>query len=104
MTPSQARNVVAIIQREPLFYRNFGVYWWHVKRELKRLGYDQEQLACLGDYHDPLVDEVYKGLSSAELDNLAFETQYTAATLHRNRDLHFSMVLGPYVIRDGDAE
>ncbi len=104
MTPSQGRNVVALLQREPLYYRNFGLYWWHVKRELKRMGYGPEQLYMLGDYFDPLAETVYAGLSVEELDNQAFETQYAAAIIARNRDTHFSAELGPYVIRDGDAE
>jgi len=80
MTLEQARAVVLVLQSVPLYYRNFGVWWWHVKRELKRLGFTRDNLAHLGDFEDgDCVAHYYGGMSPAELTAEAFAYQASAA-------------------------
>lgn len=41
------------LQADPTRYRLFGPFWWFIKRELKRVGYNSETLFMLeGDAHD----------------------------------------------------
>lgn len=85
MTLDQARSVVLLLEAEPFYYRNFGVWWWFVKRELKRLGFTEANLAHLGTFEDTdCADHYYAGLSPAELDDEAFSYQADASMRHRN--------------------
>lgn len=105
MTLGQARNVVLLLQGEPLYYRNYGVWWWHVKRELKRLGFSRENLAHLGDFEDrACADHYYEGLSPAELDREAAEYQFSAAMVHRNEPMATAPDGEVYLLHDQDAE
>jgi len=104
MTPNQSRNVVALLQMDPLYYRNFGVYWWHVKAELKRLGYDKDQLFHLGDFKDPTVDPVYNGQSATELTLAAFQYQADSTFHQYNGVKHLDDILGVYLLQDNDVE
>jgi len=104
MNDTQARNVVALLQMDPLYYRNFGIYWWHIKTELKRMGYDQRQLSHLGDFADPTVDSVYKGRSATELTLAAFEYQADATFHQYNGVKHLDDEIGVYLLLDNDVE
>jgi hypothetical protein len=104
MTGQQARNIVTLLQKEPMYYRNFGVWWWHVKRELKRRGYDRDQLHHLGDFTDPSVEHYYDGMTTEGLDNAAYEHQY-AHTFHKyNGNMTNTPDGETYLIHDQDAE
>lgn len=104
MTKQQARNVVSLIQKVPFYYRNFGVWWWHIKSELKRNGYDQAQLQHLGSFTDPSVKHYYEGKTTEELDDLAWEYQY-AHTFHAYNSNQTATPDGEtYLIQDQDAE
>lgn len=46
------QNIIAMLQREPLAYRHYGVYWWRIKQIIKDIGWGQEVLHILGDYTD----------------------------------------------------
>jgi hypothetical protein len=104
MTLNQAHNVVAILQKDPKFYRNFGIWWWHVKRELKRNGFTRDQLYHLGDFDDPSVHHYYEGLSTVERDHEAYSHQYD----HTFHKYNVNMCGTPdgevYLIHDQDAE
>lgn len=104
MNKHQARNAVALLQKEPLYYRNFGIWWWHIKAELKRLGYDKAQLYHLGDYTDPSVAEYYAGLSTAERDYEAYTYQHAHAFEHYNTARAMTPDGETYLIHDQDAE
>lgn len=104
MTRVQAENVVALLQKVPMYYRNFGIWWWHVKRELKRHGYTLDQLAHLGDFADPSVESYFEGKTRTELDNEAYNYQY-AHTFHKYNVNQTHTPDGEiYVIHDQDAE
>ncbi len=45
------RNILQILQTDPVKYRNFGIYWWFIKTLLKR-EYTKANLSLLGDYMD----------------------------------------------------
>ncbi|MBT8428398.1 MAG: hypothetical protein KJN79_00655 [Gammaproteobacteria bacterium] len=104
MTYMQASNVVALLQKEPLYYRNFGIWWWHVKREVKRHGFDKDQLYHLGDFDDPSIEPYYEGKTTAELDNLAYTYQYDHTFHKRNVNQTPTPDGEVYVIHDQDAE
>ena len=104
MTPQQARNVVAILQKDPFFYRNFGVWWWHVKSELKRNEFGPDQLYFLGDYTDVSAQRFYSDLTTVELDNEAYEQQWNH-TFHKfNNNMSFTPDGDPYLVLDEDVE
>jgi len=104
MNKVQAFNVVSILQKVPFYYRNFGIWWWHVKAELKRNGYGQDQLAHLGSFTDPSVAPYYAGMTPAELDAEAYDYQY-AHTFDEYNSPHCMTPDGEtYLIQDQDAE
>lgn len=104
MTYAQANNVVILLQKVPMYYRNFGIWWWHVKRELKRHGFDQDQLQHLGAFFDPSIEHYYEGMSRTELDHAAYDYQYA----HTFDKYNVNMTSTPdgevYLIHDQDAE
>ena len=73
MNAQQAHNVAIVLHEDPFNYRHFGPYWWHVKAELRRNGFDKAQLPCLGPTTG-VEDAVrlYENLSPEELDKRAF--------------------------------
>ena len=104
MTREQAFNVVSLLQKDPFYYRNFGVWWWHVKRQLKRNGFDQPQLQHLGGFTDPSVEPYYTGRSVRDLDREAFSYQHE----HAFSDYNSPNAMTPdgeiYLVQDQDAE
>ena len=105
MRPGQARQIVALLQREPLYYRNFGIFWWYIKRELKRLGFTQDNLPHLGDYEDPICKRYYKGIPVQDLEEHAFVFQIDQARHKYNSDHSFiPMDNEVYIIQDEDVE
>jgi hypothetical protein len=107
MTNIQARNIVALLQVEPLYYRNFGVWWWWVKSELIRLGYTRDQLSHLGDAEDHTIAHVYDGLTPAQRTTEALIHQADHSYHKRNVDTSLlppEAGGGVYVLYDGDIE
>jgi len=104
MTRSQANNIIALLQKVPMYYRNFGIWWWHVKRELKRHGFTQDELPHLGPFTDPSVEPYYEGMSADDLDNEAYSYQYAHTFDAYNVNLCHTPDGEVYLIHDQDAE
>jgi len=106
MTPQQARNVVAILQKDPLFYRNFGVWWWHVKGQLKANGFTTDNLSSLGDFTDQsdLVVDSYEGLTTVDLDRKAYEFQWDHTFHKYNVNTSLTPSGEVYMVQDQDVE
>jgi hypothetical protein len=104
MNNQQSRNVVAVLQRDPLYYRNFGVWWWHIKSELRRNGFDSAQLSGLGSFTDPSVVPIYAGMTRAELDNKAFSHQWDHTFHKMNSNASFAPDGEVYQVQDQDVE
>lgn len=101
MTLAQARNVALMLSDEPLYYRNFGVWWWWVKRELRRLGFEQ----FVGPFEDQgCAEHYYDGMGPDELDREAFAYQLSAATTHRNEPMATAPDGEVYLLHDQDLE
>jgi len=104
MTKRQAYNTVALLQKEPFYYRNFGIWWWYIKAELKRNGFDKAQLYYLGDFTDPSVKEFYEGLTREQVEHEAWSYQYDHAVHSYNSNLARTPDGDPYLIHDQDVE
>ena len=102
MTYDQARNVAVLLAADPLYYRNYGPYWWHVKAELRRLGFG-EQLEFLGAYEDPSAKQFTDGVTPGDMARTAFAFQRAAMTEGPNRNEHVLDGVS-YTVRDGDVE
>jgi len=104
MNAQQSRNVVAVLQQDPFYYRNFGVWWWHVKSELRRNGYTVDQLQHVGPFTDPSITDIYAGMSGVELDDAAFNHQ-AVHTFHKYNNNHSFTPDGEvYLVQDQDVE
>jgi hypothetical protein len=104
MNNNQSKNVVALLQRDPLFYRNFGPWWWHVKAELKRNGFDKAQLSGLGSFTDASVAPIYEGMSTKALDDEAFTHQWNHTFHKYNNNTSFTPDGEVYQVQDQDVE
>lgn len=57
------QNIVAVLQRNPLYYRHFGVYWFRLKQMLKDAGFGRQHLPILGDYTDESLLHRFDGMA-----------------------------------------
>ena len=105
MRRSQATQIVSLLQKVPLHYRNFGIYWWHIKAELKRLGFTKAVLPILGDYDDPAAKQYYAGKKTDLLEEEAFVFQIEHAR-HKYCSNHSFIPADNevYIIQDHDLE
>tara|TARA_R100000458_G_C8239583_1_gene219021 strand:- start:531 stop:848 length:318 start_codon:yes stop_codon:yes gene_type:complete len=105
MRQGQGIQIVALLQREPMYYRNFGIFWWFIKRELKRLGFTKDNLPHLGDFEDPRCEQYYRGRSAKELEETALVFQVEHAQHKYNSDHSFIPYDNEvYIIKDEDVE
>ena len=102
--PKTLRNIVVLLQADPLQYRCFGVYWWPIKALLKAAGYTREQLPMLGAYEDaagaalvPKAD--LQTTMGAALEEYAMRVRYSLGS----DECEIPNDGGTYVIRDDDA-
>lgn len=106
MNATQARNVVLTLQADPFAYRNFGVWWWHVKSELKRNGFTRDNLQHLGDYcDDGAVEHYYDGMTLDDLDREAFAVNAVASVSGDSGNPLSTTPDGElYLLQDADVE
>lgn len=67
------QNYVAMLQTEPLYYRNFGVYWYRFKQILRAAGFNQDHATILGDYVEEDLVERFKDMDEETFLPLAME-------------------------------
>lgn len=100
--PAALRNILMVLQKQPVQYRNFGVWWWPVKR-LMKTKYSAGHLFLLGGYEDPAARELTPELPPADMLRQALETY----TMNRRYLLGSNRVQDlegqPYLIVDDDA-
>jgi hypothetical protein len=100
---SISRNMLDVLQTDPRNYRNFGIYWWPVKRVLKRL-YTRDNLYMLGDYEDEEVAAMVPvGLNLDDLMQAALEEYGRNATFNLNSAQVANTEGEPVTIFDEDA-
>jgi hypothetical protein len=93
-----ALNIMSLIAADPLYYRNFGVWWFAVKAQLREAGHD------LGTYTDPAAEAYYDGLSPSELLDEAIEHQIEARQIRASSAFHMTPDGEPFQIWDEDME
>ena len=104
MIPTQATPIIQVLQNDPLFYRNFGPWWWGIKKQLKDLGHTQAELQHLGDTDDETCHHLYVGLTPNQVYRSGLKHQSNATALHYNSK-HTQFDDGePYYIHDNDVE
>jgi hypothetical protein len=104
MNEALATNILSILAVDHLYYRNFGWYWWGIKRELKRLGHGPSELKHLGDYYDGSVDVYYADLEIPDMIDAALVHQDQHRFHKRNNSRSFLPDGEPYILFDEDAE
>jgi len=96
--------IVQLLQEEPRRYRDFGVYWWAVKRLLKEHGYGPDQLYLLGAYTDLEAEAHLPAETDAALLAEAIHEQQYRATFEPNSpDAYYHDSGEPYHLYDDDA-
>jgi hypothetical protein len=103
-TREGATQLVAVLQDDPLYYRNFGPFWWAVKRWLKRLGFTRQNIRHLGDYDDPGAARWYKGQPFLKTIEQAFDYQAERAVHSPASPFCQTPDGDDYILEDQDAE
>ena len=102
MNATTATNIVMMLTQDPLYYRNFGYFWWWIKRELKTVGHTQDEIVHLGEYEDNSVWPLYEDYGDVVLEAMAFQEN------HRfdKRNNPYSQLPGgeTYLLVDEDVE
>lgn len=76
MNATTATNIVMVLTQDPLYYRNFGWFWWWIKRELKKVGHARDELLHLGDYEDANIFSHYEKYEDVLAEALAFQANH----------------------------
>lgn len=105
MQASSISNIVQHLRQDPLYYRNFGPYWWHVKRRIKAAGHTEKVLPHLGDYEDTSEEVTSRcdGKTPEELDNLALKVCAENSLHRRNNPHHLDEYGESYLLFDPDV-
>jgi hypothetical protein len=104
MTPKQAATIVGLLRDRPLFYRNFGPWWWGIKAQLKELGHTRDELQHLGDTDDERCHVFYEELTPHQVYMSALKHQHNATKLHYNGKRTDLPNGEDYYIHDNDVE
>lgn len=94
------KNILHVLQSKPENYKLFGVYWWFVKRQLKK-EYTSDHLYLLGGYIIPGEFE-HVTLSESDEENMQMalgEYVFNQRFAVRPTDEHGQ----PYEVNDRDA-
>lgn len=98
------RNIVQLVQTNPVNYKKFGVFWWPIKALLKRSGYGPNQLYMLGSFNDPETAAMVPKLSLEDTIRAAL-AEYTQNTVFPHADGRVENDEGELVtIYDADAQ
>lgn len=104
-TAETLRNIAQIIQADPLYYRHFGVYWWHMKRMLRAAGYNQSVSIAFGDeYPDHEALHKFDDLSDADFLVLALQEQLENAQNRWHSKWQADADGEEYLLHDPDVE
>ena len=82
--PTTLANIITQLQKDPVRYKLFGVWWWPIKLFLIRAGYSRKQLYMLGRYQDPITSALVpkadlQGTMRAALTEYVFNATYGRA-------------------------
>ena len=96
--------IVQMLQAEPRRYRDYGCFWWGIKRILKEHGYGPDQLYLLGSCTDLEAESHLPAEPDAALLAEAIrEQQYRAAFEPYSPDCYYPDDGSPYHLVDDDA-
>jgi len=98
MDSEGARNVMSLLSSHPWYYRNFGLWWFGIKRMLRAAGYD------LGAYDDPAAAPYMADLTDEQIVAEAVEVQIEAAQTQRNSPHHMTPDGEPFTVWDENME
>lgn len=105
MNKRQIEQLTQLFLADPFAYRNFGPWWYFVKREARRLGFGPQHVMHWGDYHDPEAERHWpESLSVDQRVRLAYETYADNAASQYGSDRHLGDDGEIYMIRDLDVE
>lgn len=96
------RNILAILQDNPIRYRCFGVYWWPVKRMLRER-FGPSQLYLLGNYEDADGASRVPALSDQAMLVAALEEYALNVRYSLGRNTVVDPEGEPYTLIDTDA-
>lgn len=96
------RNILHILQTDPVKYRCFGAWWWPIKALLKTR-YTQDNLYMLGDYEDPDGAARVPDLGLVETVGSALEEFQRNAVFNLGSAEVIDPDGEPYTIYDEDA-
>lgn len=102
--PKVCESIVRLLQADPIRYRQFGCFWWGVKRILKQHGYGQDQLFLLGPYTDPEAESHLPIETDAVMLAMAIQEQQRNAFMQwDSADCYLPDSGEPYHLQDNDA-
>lgn len=102
--PKVCEAIVRLLQADPKRYRQFGCWWWAIKRILKQHGYGPDQLYLLGPYTDPEAEAHLPVETDAVLLALAIQEQERNAIYQwDSADVYYPDSGEAYRLEDQDA-
>lgn len=98
-----ADSALQLLQADPANYRNYGMYWFLVKRVIKQF-HTRDNLYLLGDYEDASVNERIPAFDNLGEALQAAAEEYRYNVTFNNKSPHQEDDQGdPFVLFDSDA-